>query len=382
MGHLIRLLPALLPVLLLTSCGLPLAMPMTTPALPSPTTTPLPPTTTATPSPTPTATPTMTPTATPVPPPDPSGLLLQAEAGAARVRAAAGAATLVCLRYEDLNNDGAPEWLALLHQPDVQRMSAFVLEGERIHTLPDAKPDPHKPYYGLGQYPTCEVEVRDVNADGRTEIAIFGYAERNRTLLHLYVWDTDTYRLLGAFQGDAGIFFEQRDGELAEAIVESYRDTGAPQLAWRVLFTWDGQTYGWTWDRWDWYFLERPHGYPTHRADYAVISFYLALNDRDLPGAYALLAESTRAAQPYAAWALGFDRTLRVEVSGVQRVAAASSEQRARVNAMVTAWDNEAGRVIGRLWEVTWETLRTDEGWRLLSATTQLLDTWEARYWR
>ncbi len=372
-----KILLTVLLTLLLTACTLPSTP---TPAPPSPTLTVAPPT--ATPTPQPTPTPTVTPTPTPIPLPDPTELPQLAEEGVARVRAAAGAADLICFRHEDLTDDGVPEWLALLHQPEAGRMSAFVLQGDRIITLMDAKPDPGKPYYGLGQYPTCEIEIRDVNADGRTEIAIFGHAGRNSTLLHLYTWREDEFRLIGAFQGDAGVFFEDRDGDLAEEILEGHRDTGAPQLAWRVIFTWDGLTYGWTWDRWDWYFLERPHSYPTHRADYAVISFYLALNDRDLPGAYALLADSTRAAQPYETWAVGFARTLRVDVSGVQRVAAASDDNRARVNAMVTAWDNEEGIVSGRLWEVTWEAINTDAGWRLVSANTSLLDTWDARYWK
>jgi len=370
----------LLLALLLTSCTLPLA-PIVAPPSPSPTAT-MTPTPTETPTPAPTSTPEPTPTPTLVPPPDPTELPALAEAGAARLRAAVGDAELVCFRHEDLTNDGLPEWLALVYQPEASRMSAFVLQGETITTLLDAKPDPGKPYYGLGQYPTCEVEIRDVNADGRLELAIFGHAERNLTLLHLYAWDADDFRLVGAFQGDAGVFFEDRDGDLAEEILEGHRDTGAPQLAWRVIFTWDGLTYGWTWDRWGWYFLERPHSYPTQRADYAVISFYLALNDRDLPGAYALLADSTRAAQPYETWAAGFARTLRVDVSGVQRVAVASDENQARVNAMVTAWDNDGGLVTGRLWEVTWETIHTEAGWTLVSATTNLLDTWDAHYWK
>jgi len=49
---------------------------------------------------------------------------------------------------------------------------------------------------------------------------------------------------------------------------------------------------------------------------------------------------------------------------------------------MVTAWDNDGGLVTGRLWEVTWETVRTETGWSLVSATTNLLDTWDARYWK
>lgn len=371
----------LLLAMLLTDCSLPLAPAIAPPPVPSATSTIVPPPTeTLTPSPTSTPRPTLTPT--PIPPPDPTALPAIAEEGAARLRDAAGNADLICFRHEDLTNDGLPEWLALLHQPEANRMSAFVLRGDTIHALLDAKPDPGKPYYGLGQYPTCEVEVRDVNADGHTEVAIFGHAERNLTLLHLYTWDDDDFRLVGAFQGDAGIFFENRDGDLADEIVEGHRDTGAPQLAWRVVFTWDGLTYGWTWDRWDWYFLERPRSYPTQRADYAVISLYLALNDRDLPGAHGLLADSARAAQPYETWATGFARTLRVDVSSVQRVAVAGDENRTRVNAMVTAWDNEEGLVIGRLWEVTWETIRTEAGWRLVSATTNLLDTWDVRYWK
>ncbi len=335
-----------------------------------------PPTATVTPEPTPTATP------SPVPTPNPATLATAAKRGLAQVRAAAGDAELVCFHYEDTDGDGAPEWLALTRPPGVARLSAFILDGEAFYALPAAQPEPGKPDYGLGQYATCEVEIRDVNGDGRPEVAIFGHAAANETLLHLYVWENDTYRLLGAFSGTAGIFFKDDDGDLAEEIVEGHHERAAPELAWQVIFTWDEQTYGWTWDRWAWFFLARPHAYPTHQPKYAVISFYLALNDRDLPGAYALMTSAAQAVRPYADWALGFATTTRVEVNSVTRIPGIGDETHARVSALVTSWDNEAGRIIARTWEIKWETELTPDGWRIAGGTMDLLDTWEAKYWK
>jgi hypothetical protein len=296
---------------------------------------------------------------------------------------AAGEAELVCLRYEDTDADGVPEWLALAHQPDAApaRLSAFVLEEELFYPLAPAPVEPGDPDYGLGQYAVCDLQVRDVNADGRSEIAIFGHAEENRTLLHLYVWEGEGYRLLGAFKGDAGIRFENADGDLADEIIEGHRDTAAPSLAWQVIFTWDGQTYGWTSDRWGWFYLDRPHAYPTHQPEYALVSFYLALDDRDLPGAYGLMTEAARATRPYEAWADGFATTLAVEAGNVSRLSGVGDENNARVSAIVTSWDNEGGRVVARLWEVEWSVVRTEGGWRLADGTTTLLDSWEAPYW-
>ncbi len=337
------------------------------------------------PSPIPSGTPTPLPTATPTPypTPDPTRLSETAKRGRARLQTLAGDAELVCFRYEDTDGDGTPEWLALTHQPDAgPRLSAFVLDGETYHALPAAHPKPGEADVGLGQYATCEVEIRDVNADGRPDVAIFGHAEQNETLMHLYTWERDAYRLLGAFRGTAGVHFEDRDGDLFEEIIEGHRDTAAPALAWHIIFTWDGQTYGWTSDRWAWYRLDRPHAYPTHKPLYAVISFYLAVNDRDMPAAYNLLTSTTQAARDYTAWVAGFARTLRVDVGAVHEVPGVGSEDQRRVAAQIVSWDNEDGRVLVRTWEATWETVRTDAGWRLAGSELTLLDEWEAEYWR
>ena len=357
-------------------------VPTVAPATESPTATATAdPTSTATSVP-PTHTPTLTPTATPYPTPDPATLSETAKRGLARVQAAAEDADLVCLRYEDADGDAEPEWLALTHQPEAgPRLNAFVLDDEAFYALPAAQPEPGDPDYGLGEYATCEVEVRDVNADGRPEIAIFGHAETNKTLLHLFVWEAGAYRLLGAFQGDAGVFFEDADGDLAEEVIEGHHDTAAPSLAWHVVFTWDGQTYGWTSDRWAWFYPDRPHTYPTHKPTYAVISFYLALDDRDLPGAHALLAEGTRAARPYNEWAAGFATTLRVKAGAVHQISGVGDENSARVASQVLSWDNIDGRVMVRTWEVEWATVRTADGWRLTESSMVLLDEWEAPYW-
>ncbi|HQH39343.1 MAG TPA: hypothetical protein PLH19_12525 [Anaerolineae bacterium] len=78
------------------------------------------PTATLTPSPPPptsTPPPTLTPTATPVPTPDAAAADNVARAGLAAVQTRLGDAALLCLRYEDTDADGTPEWLAVFQQP-------------------------------------------------------------------------------------------------------------------------------------------------------------------------------------------------------------------------------------------------------------------------
>jgi hypothetical protein len=355
-----------------TSAPTPVALPTT-----------LAPTVAATATPVPSPIPTATPQPTPVP------ALAQAtvDEGMARAQALASEDDLVCLRYEDTDIDGVPEWVALIHGSSATggRLSAFILDGEAVYALEPAQPKPGDADVGFGQYPTCDLDVRDVNADGTPELAIFGYADGNKTLLHLFAWEagsadtTGEYRRLGFFSGDAGVKFADVDGDLEEEIWEGYRVKGAPNLAFYIVFTWENNTYGWTSEHYDWYYTDRPQTYPTGAPEFAVVSFYLALNDHDVPGAYALLSPSS---QPdYDAWALGYVTTLRVSVGGVHTVSGSAEENNARVAAMVTSWDNEGGVITGRLWDVEWDTVRTDAGWQLVSSTSDLLETWPVTYW-
>ncbi len=317
-------------------------------------------TVTPTPSPVPTA------TLTPLPTLDAALVQAAANEGLARAQALAGEDELVCLRYEDTDADGAPEWIALVHRSiDAgARLAAYVMDGDTVYALEPAQPKPGAADVGFGQYATCDIAIKDVNADGMPDLAIFGYAEGNETLLHLFTWEeTDIggdYRRLGFFSGDAGIKFADVDGDLEEEIWEGYRVRGAPSLAFYIVFTWENETYGWTSEHYDWYFLDRPQTYPTDAPEFAVVSFYLALNDRDIPGAYALLAPSSR--PDYATWALGYATTLRVSIGGVHTISGSTGENHARVAAMVTAWDNDGGVITGRLWDVEWDTIGTDVG--------------------
>ncbi len=362
--------------ILVQACTPPVSFPAQSTRTPSPTAT--------LPSPSPTvtltSTPSPTPTATPIPTPDATLAHKIARAGLASVQARGGDAELLCLRYEDSDADGTPEWLALFHQNTTPaRLSAFVLDGEAIYSLEPAFPKAGTPDVGLGEYATCEIEVRDINADGLPEIVIFGHGAKNTTLLHLFVWDTDHYRRLGFFVGDAGIRLVNADGDLEEEIWVGYREQNAPSLVQYVIHTWEEQSYGWTSDCYGWYFLNRPHTYPTHKPEYAVIAFYLALNERDLPGAYNLLLP--QAERSYEAWAHGFATTVQVRVGSVHTVPDSETENSARVAAMITSWDNEQGVIVGRLWNTEWRMARVAEGWRLVSATTEMLEEWTAPYW-
>lgn len=351
------------------------------PASPGPTATPPLPTATFTPAaPTSTPAPTATATPTPFPTPNPALALAEATAGLARVRAQVEDGRLLCVRYEDLNANGEPEWLALVYQEvDPPRLSAFVIDGNTPYPLTPTQPAPGRPDVGLGQYPVCDLEIRDLNANGVPEIAIFGHADNNEMLLHLFSWDGGHYRRLGYFGGNAGIRIQETEGDLSAEIWEGYQDRFAPELAWYVIHTWRDGSYGWTSNRYAWYALNRPQSYPTHRPQYAVISFYLALNDRDMPGAYELL--TAQEGRDYASWALGYATTVQVYVGGVHAISGTVTENSARVAAMVTAWDNEGGVIIGRLWSTEWSTVRTAAGWRLNQASAELLKEWVVPHW-
>ncbi|MFQ6101433.1 MAG: hypothetical protein ACE5OS_09400 [Anaerolineae bacterium] len=331
-------------------------------ALPSPT-----------PSPTHTLTPTRIPTLTPAPTLDPAAVAATVATGEERLEAA-GIEPL-CLRWEDTDNDGEPEWVGLYVQPgEPPQVMAFILDGDTWHDLRALEGEKH----GLGEYPTCELEVRDVNADGRVEILVWGHAEASTGLLHIFVWDGAAYVLLALFEGDAGVWLESTDGDLADEVFVGY-DAG-DGLVWEAVYTWDGANYGWTWERYSWFYLDRPHAYLTDTPEHAVISFYLAIDDRDVPGAYGLLGPSAQAAQPYEAWAVGFVTTVAVEVGAVHELS--RSGDTATVAAQVRACDNVDGRVIATLWDVEWTVVRTDAGWRLGSAATAQLDRWELGYYK
>ena len=251
---------------------------------------------------------------------------------------------------------------------------AFILDGETWYDLLPLE----KEKYGLGEYPTCELEIHDVNADGRVEVLVWGHADASIDLLHIFVWDGIGYELLAPFEGNAGVRLEHASGNVMDAIVVGRK--AGEDLVWEVVYTWDGASYGWTWDRYAWFYVGRPHLYITSTPERAVISYYLALNDRDMPGAYQLLGHSLQAARPYQEWVVGFATTVAAEASAVQELSR-TGEDIAAVVAQVRAYDNVGGRMIATLWDVKWTVVRTQDGWRLESATTAQLDEWELEYY-
>lgn len=285
----------------------------------------------------------------------------------------------LCLRWEDTDGDGVPEWVGLYLRPgEPPQLTVFVLDGDTWYDLRPLEKEPGKKDYGLGEHSTCELDVRDVNADGRVEILVWGHAETSIDLLHIFVWNGTAYALLAPFEGKAGVRLENTDGDLADEVVVRY-DAGS-DLVWEAVHTWDGANYAWTWERYAWFYLDRPHAYHTDTPEHVVISFYLAVDDRDMPGAYGLLSSSARSAQPYETWAVGFVTTVAAEAGTVHELD--RSEDTATVAALVRACDNVDGRVIVTLWDVAWKVVRAPDGWRLASGTATQLDSWESGYYR
>lgn len=320
-------------------------------------------------------------TPSPVPSPTPAPTLNAADVGAVvsrgRARLEAMGVEPLCLRWEDTDADGEAEWLGLHWQAgEPARLAAFVLDGDAWHELRALEGG----RYGLGEHPTCELEVRDINVDGRDEILIWGHAEASVELLHVFVWDGAAYVLLASFEGRAGVRLENVDGDLADEIFEGYVDAEAgDDFVWEAVYTWDGASYGWTWERYRWFYLDRPHAYRSDTPKRAVISFYLAIDDRDLSGAYGLLSPAAQAAQGEEAWTVGFVTTIAVEVGSVHEIS--RSGETAVVVAQMRAYDNVGGRVMAALWDLEWLVVQTADGWRLESASAEQLERWEAVYY-
>jgi hypothetical protein len=343
------------------------------------------PTSTATPVPspspvptdTPTPVPTITPTVLPVPTIDP--LVVRSAVSKVQARLAQASIEPLCLRWEDTDADGAPEWVGLYLLPSSPpRLAAFVLDGETWFDLRPLVKEPGETDYGLGEYPTCEMEVRDTNGDGRIEVLVWGHAETSTDLLHIFGWDGATYLLLGAFEGDMGVRLSNTDGDLADEVAVRYN--AGSDLVWEAVHTWDGANYGWTWERYDWFYLDRPHAYLVDTPEHVVISFYLAVDDRDIPGAYGLLSASSQAAQAYEAWVAGFATTVAAEVGVVHE--RARSGDMASVAAQVLAYDNVDGRIVATLWDVEWAVVQAGGRWWLERANVVQLDQWELTYYR
>jgi hypothetical protein len=308
-----------------------------------------------------------------VPDLDPSTVATAVAEGHARLEAA-GVEPL-CLRWEDTDDDGEPEWVGLYLRPEEPpQLAAFVLDGDAWYELLPLEKEKH----GLGEYPTCELDVRDVNADGRVEVLVWGHADVSIDLLHIFAWDGTAYTLLAPFEGNAGVRLENADGDLSDEVVVGYE--AGDDLVWEAVHTWDGGSYGWTWERYAWFYLDPPHAYRTDTPERAVIFFYLAIGDRDLPGAYGLLSGSAQAAQPYETWAAGFATTVAAEVGAVHELG--RSGDTATVAAQVRAYDNVDGRIVATLWDVNSTLVRTDAGWRLERSAAEPLDSWELPYYR
>jgi hypothetical protein len=319
----------------------------------------------------PTWTPVPEPTRTPTPAPtiDPDAVAALTARGRAKLEARG--VDPLCLRWDDTDGDGETEWVGLYFGDELQ---AFVLDGEAWYELRPMDGTA----YGLGAYPTCELEIRDVNADGTTEILVWGHAGTSTDLLHIYVWDGAAYALLAPFEGEAGVRLVNTDGDLTEEVVVRY-DVG-PDLVWEAVYTWDGTLYGWTWERYNWRYLDRPHAYLTSTPERVVISYYLALDDRDLPAAFELLSpEAQTIWGPYDTWAAGFATTVALEVGSVHEQS--RGEEGATVTAQVRAYDNDGGRVVASLWDVTWTVVQSGGAWRLDRVSGTQLDEWEATYY-
>ena len=331
----------------------------------------VPSTATSTPAPTATAVPTQTPFATPAPTLGPE-TVAETIARGQRFLASQQADPL-CLRQEDTDGDGSPEWIGLyLQAGEPPQLLGFILDGDIWHVLAPPAEDEQ----GLGSYADCTLDVGDINADGRTEILIGGHAANDVDLLHVFVWTDATYELLASFQGNAGVEVQDTDGDLVREIVARY-EAGGP-LAWEAIHTWDGTHYGWTWERYAWLYADHPHAYLSDHPRHAVISYYLALNDRDLPAAYGMLTSHGASSQSYETWAAGFDTLLSAGVGSVLETE--KTGDTARVTAQVRSYENIDGYVIGQLWDVAWTLVREGEGWRLQESVSRALERWEAPY--
>jgi hypothetical protein len=296
------------------------------------------------------------------------------EIAAARETIASRGIEPICLRQGDADDDGVPEWVGVYLQPgDPGRLRGFVLDDSAWYEL---RP-PTEESGGMGTYPSCGLTIGDPNQDGRTDLLIEGRLAEGGDLLHVFVWQGEGYGVLASFRGEHGVYVQDTDGDLIPEIIARY--PAGSGLAWEAVHTWDGSHYGWTWERYTWLHRDRPHALISDQPRNAVISYYLALDGRNLPGARALLSAEAQGGQSYEGWAAGFGTTLGVEVGSVREIERTADA--AQVTAQVRAFDNEQGYAVGRLWDVTWRLVREENGWRLHESAAEKLSEWEAPYY-
>jgi len=236
----------------------------------------------------------------------------------------------------------------------------FVLDGETLYTL--SPPDTLG--VGLGEHPTCNLQMRPLSP--YPVILVWGDAGAHVSLLHLFRWDGRAYQAVGAFGGDGGVYFAAPDsgsGLPQEIIV---RQRGDPDRFDReAVWQWDGERYRLDRSRYVFSALRGSKApYPDRSPGDAVISFYLAINERDLPGAYALLTPQAQADRPRERWYAGFATTLSVEVNEIRTISE-TAEDTATIVVRIRAQDNLGTRIKTTRWEVTWTVVATPDGWRL-----------------
>jgi hypothetical protein len=284
----------------------------------------------------------------------------------ARLAVQAAGVDALCLRSDDLDGDGEREWIGTnLATGNGTRLAAFVLDGDVWYELAPLEGSDN----GLGRAPACDVEIRDVNGDGIREILVWGQAEPSTRILHVFAWDGGSYALLSSFEGNAGIRVIS-GGEVADGIAVTYKVRHG--FAWEVEYAWDGAAYGWIWDRYVWLYPREAHVYTTDTPEYTVISYYVALGERDLVGAYSLLSDASRGAQSYDEWIDQFATVVSIEAGSVQELPGAT-EGSATVGAYVRVCQNTEGRTRLALWDVEWQAVSGSAGWRLLQGTPTLL---------
>lgn len=263
-----------------------------------------------------------------------------------------------CLLWRDLDNDDENEWLALyMDTTQLQpALAGLILDGDVVYLLDTGQE------IGLGEHATCDVEFHDLTDDSEKEIVVLGQIGAHTQLLHIFHWAEGGYRMIDSFEGDAGVWLQDADADLVPDVIVGQRGPTS-DLQIQTVYVWNTGRFIVERKRYAFQVLRRPPAYDLSQPDLAVIYFYLAIGDGDVPGAYGFLTERGQTDRPYDDWLRGFATTRWVEVGQVEILNL--GDESASVRARVRAVDNKEGQIVATTYQVTWQTQRQADHWLL-----------------
>jgi len=270
-----------------------------------------------------------------------------------------------CLILGDTDGDGEKEWVGL-HQEragDWAGVQGFVLDGDQFYPLGGLESAEPSSMVGcvLGDDALPALAIRDVNADGKTEIIAGGQNRDGQSQMSIFLWDPQgEYRLLAYFSGSESIAARDKDGDGALEIIVVNRV--GPGVLFEEISVWDGTRYVLSRGRY-----LRSSSYAgalsVSTPEQALMAFYLSLEARDVATAYGLLAPAMQERQKYDAFLLSQAAVDSFELGELRRIR--EGGEIVVLSGRLWLTKTSANRASRESYQGEWRLASTGSGWQI-----------------